>query len=270
MANILDICRYMEKLAPLQLAETWDNVGLLLGRTDSSVHRLMTCLTLTLPVAEEAIERKSQLIVTHHPILFRGAKKLTDLTEEGRLLLRLAESNVAVYSPHTAFDSAAEGINQRLAVSFGLHNIRPLRQFEEKDERGSGRFGILETVVEQEIFLRRVSHAVNASYLEFSWQSGQPVRKVAVACGSAGEFLEDAVRMGCDTFITGETRFHTVLECQAKGMNLILTGHFCSERPSLEQLAIRLAEHFPEIHCFASERDQNPLQLYCNDQHQSG
>lgn len=262
MATVADICRYMEDLAPLQLAEPWDNVGLLLGRADQEVHRLMTCLTLTMPVAEEALQHGVQLIITHHPILFRGAKKLTDMTAEGRLLLLLAEARIAVYSPHTAFDSASGGINQELAASLGLEDIRPLRKASEDTDGGQGRIGSLKLPCDPRTFLKRTSNAVHARYLEFACHTTRPIQKVAVACGSAGEFLDDAARMGCDTFLTGETRFHTVLECQSRGINLILLGHFCSERPAVEKLAARIAPHFQGVNCTVSQTDRNPLSLY--------
>jgi len=262
MATVADICRYMEDLAPLRLAESWDNVGLLLGRADQEVHRLMTCLTLTMSVAEEALHRGVQLILTHHPILFRGTKKLTDLSPDGRLLLLLAEARIAVYSPHTAFDNASGGINQELAAALGLEDIRPLRKTSEDTDEGQGRIGSLKLPCDPTTFLVRTCNAVQAPYLEFSCHTTRPIQKVAVACGSAGEFLDDAARLGCDTFLTGETRFHTVLECQSRSINLILLGHFCSERPAVEKLAAKIATHFPQLNCTASQKDRNPLSLY--------
>jgi len=103
---------------------------------------------------------------------------------------------------------------------------------------------------------------VQARYLEFACHTTRPIQKVAVACGSAGELLDDAAKMGCDTFLTGETRFHTVLECQSRGINLILLGHFCSERPAVEKLAATIAPHFPSVNCTVSQTERNPLSLY--------
>jgi len=262
MAIVADICRFLEELAPLQLAEQWDNVGLLMGRDNRSVERLMTCLTLTLPVANEAIEENVQMIVTHHPILFHGTKKITDRSIDGQLLLRLAEAGIAVYCPHTAFDNAADGINQELAVSIGLSRITPLRQTEPSSINGAGRFGFLESPCERAVLLDRICSAVKTDHLEVSWKGTRTAHCVAIACGAAGEYMADAVKLGCDTFITGETRFHTVLECQAHGVNLVLTGHFPSERPAIETLAKKLGSQFPEVICFASHQDRNPLSLY--------
>ncbi len=262
MVTVSEICHYLEEVAPLHLAETWDNVGLLLGRSNRDVRRLMTCLTLTAAVAEEAIQEKCQMVVTHHPVLFRASKKITDSTEEGQLLLDLAEAGIAVHSPHTAFDSASNGINQMLATSFGLTEIQPLRKSVDAPALGAGRIGILLAPCPLETFLGQVADAVGAKYLEHASSGKGQVSRVGVACGSASEFLEDAALAGCDTFITGEARFHAVLQCQSKGINLILTGHFCSERPAVVSLANRISGHFSELHCFASKKDVNPLQLF--------
>lgn len=127
MVNLTAILRYLGELAPLELAESWDNVGLLLGDEQASVARVMTCLTLTTDVAVEAIAERAELIVTHHPILFKPVQKLTTRTAEGRMVWELARQGVSVYSPHTAWDSAPRGINQRLAEALGLTDIAPLK-----------------------------------------------------------------------------------------------------------------------------------------------
>ena len=262
MVTVGDICRFLEEIAPLSLAEPWDNVGLLLGRAGREVGCLMTCLTLTAPVAAEAVRRDVQMIVTHHPVLFRGTTKITDATAEGRIVLELAEAGIAVYSPHTAFDSAATGINQWLAESIGLRGIRPLRASDQGATVGAGRCGTFPLPMAKDEFLARVREVVGAHFLEIAWSGPENVRTVAVACGSAADFLEDAVRASCDVFVTGEARFHAVLESQSHGISLVLTGHFPSERPAVEWLASLLTERFRDVQVFASENDQNPLELY--------
>ena len=127
MHTVGAIADYLDQFAPSSLAADWDNVGLLLGDRSTSVQRVMTCLTVTPEVAREAIESKVQLIVTHHPILFRAIQRLTTDTPEGRMLLSLIQAGVAVFSPHTAFDSTTAGINQRFATAIGLQQIAVLK-----------------------------------------------------------------------------------------------------------------------------------------------
>src|SRR5262245_57267134 len=127
MPTVADVTADLDALAPRELAADWDNVGLLLGDPAAPVGRVLTCLTVTSEVAAEAAEGGYQLIVTHHPILFRGAKRLTAATPEGRMVLALAKAGVAVYSAHTAFDDTRGGVNERLASRIGLIDMRPLR-----------------------------------------------------------------------------------------------------------------------------------------------
>ncbi|HEV3261274.1 MAG TPA: Nif3-like dinuclear metal center hexameric protein [Gemmataceae bacterium] len=128
MLRLTTIIQYLEQFAPPALAGDWDNVGLLLGDPGADVQRIMTCLTVTPESAAEAIEASSQLIVTHHPVLFRAVKRLTTATAEGRVLLDLVRAGVAVYSPHTAFDNTRDGINDALARRLGLAEVTPLRR----------------------------------------------------------------------------------------------------------------------------------------------
>jgi len=127
MVTVDSIVQFLDRFAPPVLAAEWDNVGLLLGDRDAEVCRVMTCLTVTPESAAEAIADQAQLVVTHHPILFRPIKRLTTATPEGRMLLSLVRANVAVYCPHTAFDNTRDGINEQLARRLGLVDVRPLR-----------------------------------------------------------------------------------------------------------------------------------------------
>jgi dinuclear metal center YbgI/SA1388 family protein len=261
MSTVSDAIAFLEEFAPPLLAESWDNVGLLVGRRDADVKTIITCLTLTPDVAQEAVGEGAQLIVSHHPVLFRGAKTITDSTSEGLTLLQLIEHGIAVYSPHTSFDSALLGVNQQLANGFGLVDVAPLRP-SENAAIGGGRMGCLEKPVLLREFLGILRSAVSAEYVEYCGLPGAPVSKVAVACGSAAEFLADAVSAGCDTFVTGEASFHSALEAREKGLNLILLGHYSSERHAVERLASILGEALTDTDVFASRVEIDPLAVF--------
>jgi dinuclear metal center YbgI/SA1388 family protein len=132
MPTVAEVCGHLERFAPTRTAAEWDNVGLLLGDAGGPADRVMTCLTVTTDVVAEAVAEGAQLIVSHHPVLFRGAKKLSSLTPDGRLLLPLLRAGVAVYSPHTAFDNCAGGINDGLCQRLGLTNVTALRPADAK------------------------------------------------------------------------------------------------------------------------------------------
>ena len=260
MTTVADIGRFLEQFAPTQLAEDWDNVGLLVGDAEQTVGRLMTCLTVTKATAAEAVRRKAQLVVAHHPLPFKPLKRLTTDTTPGQLLLQLIRSGIAVYSPHTAFDSAAQGINQLFAEGLGLNDIRPLlAKSSESPEIGAGRYGVLTERLDVAAVAERLKQFVQVQHVQAVGERSRPVHRIAVACGAAGSFLEPAIRAKCDLLITGETNFHTCLEAEASGIALLLPGHFASERFGVERLAQVVAHQFPQLECWASEDERDPL-----------
>ncbi|MGD9720858.1 MAG: Nif3-like dinuclear metal center hexameric protein [Pirellulales bacterium] len=258
MHTVADVASFLEAFAPSALAESWDNVGLLVGSFAQRVQRVMTCLTITPASCREAIERRADLVVSHHPLPFRPLKRLTSETSEGRLLLELIGAKAAVYSPHTAFDSAEQGINQRLATGLELQNIAPLVPTTEPNQ-GAGRFGRLPAPLPLSELAARVKRLLAIEHAQAVGSLDQPVHSVAVACGSAGEFLGAAQAAGCQVLVTGEVRFHTCLEAEALEVGLVLAGHFASERFAVEQLAAVLAEQFPALEVWASGEERDPL-----------
>ncbi len=260
MTTIQDISKFLDEFAPLALAEEWDNVGLLLGDPAARADRIITCLTLTEDVADEAISAGANLIVSHHPILFRKIQRITTHNVEGRMLLKLAAAGVAVYSPHTSYDSATGGINRQLAESLGLTNIAPIRELETDSASGSGRCGTLADAMSLNDFIAHVKSSLDLDKLQFVSGDGRTIGKAAVACGSAAEFLRDASRKGCDVLVTGEARFHGLLEARAMGVAMILLGHFASERPAMEHMAEVLSNQFAGVTVTASESETDPLE----------
>ena len=257
MFTVNSITTFLDRFAPSRLAEDWDNVGLLVGDGQQPLDRVMTCLTVTPASAAEAIEHRAQLIVAHHPMPFRPQRRLTRDTTVGRLLLDLISAGVAVYSPHTAFDSASEGINQRLAVGLKLRGIGPL--IPHPEGQGSGRYGWLEEPLRLADLAEQLKQFLAIERLQMVGDLQQVVRSVAVACGAAGEFLTAACEHGCDAMVLGETQFHTCLEAEAQGVSLLLPGHFASERFALECLADVLREEFPTLEIWASRQERDPL-----------
>jgi len=262
MVTVDDIARFLDAFAPLRLAEPWDNVGLLLGDRQHPVSSIMTCLTVTAATVEEAVSRGAELIVVHHPLPFVALKRLTTDSPDGRSLWSLAGAGISIYSPHTAFDSAPEGINQRLAVGIGLAEVEPLTtRIEDVDGRrlGAGRCGRLMPPTPLAVVADRVKHFLRIERLQVVGSLHAHVTKIAVGCGSAGELLADARRAECDCFVTGEARFHTALEAEGTGMALVLAGHYASERFAVEWLAELLAREFPATHVWASTNERDPL-----------
>jgi dinuclear metal center YbgI/SA1388 family protein len=273
VTQVAEIVAFLQQFAPLELAEEWDNVGLLIGSSRRKATQVLTCLTLTPDVAAEAIERGVELIVTHHPVLFRPVQRLTDETTDGGMLLELIAARISVYCPHTAFDSAADGINRQLADALGLQEVQPLRPLAMADAAsrststdgdgetslGSGRFGTLSAPISLKQFNERVKAALGVRHLQYVGGDDRRVERVAVACGAAAEFLKDAARHGCDVLLTGEARFHACLEAQARDVAMVLPGHYATERPAVVRLASVLGERFAELKCAASAAEHDPV-----------
>jgi dinuclear metal center YbgI/SA1388 family protein len=257
MPTVAAIAAFLEQLAPFRLAEDWDNVGLLVGHRDRNVAKLMTCLTVTPASAAEAIEAAAELIVTHHPIPFAATKRLTADTTVGRMLLDLIAAGIAVFSAHTAFDSAGEGINQQLAAGLQLRGIAPLVPHAEG--QGTGRWGWLADPLPLGQLAERLKQFLAIERLQMVGDPKQTVRTVAVACGAAGELLDAARQNDCDAMVVGEARFHTCLEAEALGIGLLLPGHFASERFAVECLADVLSQQFPDVRVWPSRREKDPI-----------
>ncbi|WP_182865957.1 Nif3-like dinuclear metal center hexameric protein [Stieleria mannarensis] len=255
------VCQALAQWAPLKLAESWDNVGLLVGDRGREIARVLTCLTLTPDVATEAVDQQADLIVTHHPIPFRPLPRINCDSITGEILWRLIGAKIAVYSAHTAFDSAAEGINQSWAQSLGLESVRPINAPTPENELGSGRYGVLTTEMTAREVIRRCATLVqSASAPRGVGPLDQPVTKVGFACGSGGSFVAQAARCGCQLLVTGEASFHDCLEAESRGMTLGLLGHFHSERFAMERLAVRIGEEFPALTVWPSKAEADPIQ----------
>lgn len=262
MPLLSDLCRFLDVFAPPVLSEEWDNVGLLVGDPKRQVERVMTCLSITPASCSEAVAKKANLIVTHHPLPFQPLRRLTTESTPGRLLLTLIQAGIAVYSPHTAFDSAAAGINQQLAEGIGLAEIAPLVPAPADstlNNLGSGRCGKFASPLRLSEVASRLKSFLKIAGLHAVGPSDVLISTAAVACGSGGSFLEHAIRQDVDLLITGEASFHTCLEAEANGVHLLLAGHFASERFAVERLADIMAGEFPKLTIWTSEQEADPL-----------
>ena len=262
---LLDVvCQTLSSMAPLRLAEEWDNVGLLIGDRKQPIDKVMTCLTVTPNVVDEAVADHADLVVAHHPLPFKPLGRLTSDSIPGSMLLKLIGNGVSLYSAHTAFDSASQGINQYWATMLGLTAIETLLPSESEVENespleGAGRLGRLAAPEDLQSLATRAAALVGAESPRIVGQKGQPVSKVALACGSGGSFLSAARRRGCDVMVTGEATFHTCLEAESLGMGLVLLGHYWSERFAMERMADELRQEIPDLKVWASRSEHDPL-----------
>ncbi|MDB5341376.1 MAG: NGG1p interacting factor 3 protein [Planctomycetaceae bacterium] len=270
MTTIADITHFLSELAPLTLAESWDNVGLLIGDTARPVDRILTCLTVTPDVVAEAVALRVDLIVSHHPMLFKPIQRLVASDPQGSMLLSLIGAGIALYSPHTAFDSASAGINQQLAERFGLLGVHPLRIKPNpvtsgspllEGASGAGRYGDLPQPCTLDELCESTKQQLNIASLQRVGSPAATIRRLGIACGAAAEFIPDALAAGCDALLTGEARFHDCLRARDSGLALILPGHYATERPAVETLADILQSHFADLTVSASVQEHDPVEI---------
>ncbi len=264
MPTVAEFAAFLEDFAPCSLAAEWDNVGLLVGDRTLDVRKVMTCLTVTPESAAEALDEGAGLIVSHHPLPFRPLSRLSTDGTDGRLLWDLIRGGVSIYSPHTAFDSAARGINQRLAEHLGLCNVQAIVPAgdavqAETQSPGTGRCGALPQPTTLDALLDQVKQTLKLAAVQYVGELGQSISRVGIGCGSAGEFLATAAERGCDGFVTGEMRFHDCLHAQALGIGVILLGHYASERFAVEELATVLANQFSDCQVWPSRQESDPI-----------
>jgi dinuclear metal center YbgI/SA1388 family protein len=266
MPALADVTAALEHLAPLRLAADWDVVGLLVGSRRETIGRAMTCLTLTAAVAREAVQDGVDMIVSHHPLPFQPVGRITDDSATGRVLLDLLGSGIAVWSSHTAWDSAAGGINDQLAKLMLLDHVMPLEPDADEPTVGVGRAGAAPagvTVADLAQNLMKSLAAADASVsiagCQIAGDSRRLAGRVGIICGSGGEMVAAARAAGCTTVVTGEIKLHDALAATAAEVSVIAVGHHASERFSMGVLARRLAENVPGLTCFASRADVDPL-----------
>lgn len=269
---------------PLPLAEEWDNVGLLLGQAEKDVRRVMTCLTVTPETVDEAVREEADLIISHHPFPFRAEKRWTSETPTGSILLSLVQGGVAVFSLHTAHDSAFWGVNRQLADLFGLVDVAPLNEGslaaspsmiqgiapgkahllkgEVGTLLGSGRVGIFPEPVSLSSLLRLVCERLRQPNLTYVGDPNRTIRRLAIGCGAADDFIAEAARAGADALLLGEARFHGALLAEELGMALVLPGHYATERFAMETMAGRLATLFPTLVVWSSRNERDPIRYW--------
>lgn len=256
MAKLRGIIAALERLAPLKLQDEWDNSGLQVGFPDAEISRVLVCLDVTEAVVEEAIARKCNFIISHHPLLFKALRQVSDTTYQQCCVVRALSGGISIYSAHTSLDNAPGGVNHQIAAMLGLQDLRWLSPLEGEDA-GSGLVGELPQPERDADFFARVKRTFGVQCLRHSALDGREIRRVAL-CGGAGAFLlRDALRAGADCFLSGEFHYHDYFE--NAGMLLAELGHYQSEQYTQDLLQAYLQANCPGVEVVKTELDTNPI-----------
>ena len=256
--KIREIMRTLEEFAPLALQDGYDNAGLQIGLTkDAEASGVLLCLDVTEDVLDEAVRLGCNLVVSHHPLLFRSVKSVTGRDYVERCVIKAIKNDIAVYSAHTNLDSAKWGVNYKIAEKLSLSDLRWISPKETEDS-GEGVIGVLPQPMEKMSFLRHVKEVFRAGCVRYNDWSGDIVSKVAV-CGGAGAFLiPSALQKGADVFITGEIGYHKFFGYENE-MLLVDLGHYESEQFTHEVLAERIKALAPELKVYNTTIETNPI-----------
>ncbi|NMB02371.1 MAG: Nif3-like dinuclear metal center hexameric protein [Firmicutes bacterium] len=254
--TVQDFCNVMEELAPKKLAFEWDNVGLQVGAPKKQVKVVLVTLTLTHDVLELAIKRGVDLIICHHPVIFKPLSAIRTDLPQGRLIASLLQYDISVYVSHTNLDLAAPGLNDWLARDVGIENGKVLVPSTDPDV-GLGRYGKIHSTTLGEL----------AQQLESLWNSpcrivgdpSQHVSKVAVVGGSGGDFINQAKRVGADVLITGDVSYHDAIDAEALGLAVLDAGHFSTEKVMVQEVTQYLRTKFGAEIEVISESSSNPF-----------
>ena len=243
--------------APRQLAESWDNVGHLVGDPDREVRRILVSLDITERVVQEAIDGGFDLIVSHHPVMnctWHPVQTLRTDDRQGRILTKLTENRISAICMHTNLDAAEGGVNDVLACTLGLEDLKMLT------EEKIGRVGTLKCELPLVEFLPFVIKSLGCHGLRYV-SCGKNVHRVAVGGGACGCYIPQAIAAGCDTFVTSDLKYNDFLDTE--GINLIDAGHFPTENVICGPLAAYLRRAFPAATVSVSAAHSSEVIQYC-------
>ena len=215
----------LDEFIPEYLREAWDNDGIMCSAdTSAEVNRVLVTLDVTEPVIDYAIEGEFDLIISHHPLIFKPLSSLTDEGHISRKVIKLIESGISVFSFHTRADKVEGGVNDILADLVGVYDTMTF------GEGGLGRIGEIEEECSLEDFAGTVKLSLGADSVRFA-DAYNPVKRVALVGGDGKDFVKDAIAHGADTYLSGRISYNIMEEALEMGINLIEAGHFYTEQP---------------------------------------
>lgn len=245
MTTVKNIYDYINSIAPFDTQEEWDNAGFLIGEFRKEVKKAVLCLDVTKAVAEYAKDVEADLIISHHPVIFNGIKNV----KKGSAVYTCIENDIAVISAHTNFDLAESGINYNLALRLGLNDIKQI----------DGSFlavGNLDYEMSIDDFAQFVSDTLDVSGLRYT-DTEKPVKTIAVGGGACEEYIDLAVQ-NADCFVTGDMKYHAMLECDENSYAVISAGHYETEHDSFIMLMDKFKALFADVE-FLSANQKNPV-----------
>lgn len=248
-----EIIEKLETLSPVSYAESWDNIGLLAGRRDKEVNTIYIALDATDDVIEEAVRLKADLLLTHHPLIFKKMSRINTDDFIGRRVFRLIQSDICYYAMHTNFD--VMGMADAAADEIKLQNSQVLNVTYEDDisKEGCGRVGSLPKKMSLAECAELVKRTYQVPNVRVFGELTDMIEKAAVMPGSGGSYINDALKAGADVMITGDIDHHEGIDAVAQGLNVIDAGHYGIEKLFIPYMKEFLHRELPSVTLYQAE-----------------
>lgn len=235
--KVKDIIGNLEKKYPKANAESWDNVGLIVGKLNQEVRKVQLSLDTTDKVIENAIKNSADLIITHHPMIFKPVKTITTMDNLGRKIIKLIENNKSLYAMHTNLDSSKDGLNDYILNLLEVENSKVIDVNEFDNEVGIGRLYTLSKEMNIDEYATFVKNSLKIKNIRIISENREKIiKKVALINGSGMSYWRKVKSLGADLFITGDIGYHDALDAKEAGTNVFDIGHFESENCFVELL----------------------------------
>lgn len=253
-----DIIKTLEELAPPELAFGWDNVGLMVGDKKKNIKKVLFALDCTEEVLDEAVKEKAQLIVTHHPFIFRPLKNLDYEAPITKRILKAVKEDIAIYSAHTNLDIAQGGTNSVLFDLLSLKDEEPLAE-----EKGLyiGKIGVLQESISFKSFIELVKTKLHLDHLTVNGDINKKIKKIGLCTGSGGEYIYTAFKKGCDVYITGDVGYHDAQLAWELGICLIDATHYATEVIVAKALSEYVSSKHKNLECIVSKVNSQTLHI---------
>lgn len=261
--TVKDIMSCITEIAPLQWQEDYDNAGLQVGDVNAEVHKALIALDVTEELVDEAIAKQCDLIISHHPLIFRGLKHLTPMTFIERVAMKAIKHDIAIVSMHTNLDNSYLGVSRVLADKLGLTNPQILQPSVDAPELcGAGMIGEFAQPLKEVDFLNLVATIIGTPCLKHSSLTGRMIKKVALCGGSGTPFMSDAIRQKADAYLTADIKYHDYFLPEG---NILLVdgGHFETEQFTKELIKVLIKKKIPTFAAEIAETNTNAVHYFC-------
>ena len=261
--KIKEITSYLESFAPLSYQESYDNSGLIIGNPNEEIKKILICLDSTEEIMDEAIKENCNLVIAHHPVLFKGLKKITGKNYVEKTIIKAIKNDIAIYAIHTNLDNVlVHGVNEKIASRLGLSDIQILKPKSNTNLNiGSGLVGFLPNKLNVNEFLIHVKHSLNTNLIKYTKSFNGEIGKVAL-CGGSGSFLlQEAMFQNADAFISADFKYHDFFETNDQTIILDI-GHFESEQHTIGLIFDLISKKFTNFASHCTKIITNPVQYF--------